>query len=144
VHLTADRKRNRKERSIIWTTKAPPTSRAGPQDIYTKPQKISNKAKAAKSHADLWSLFFTADMQTKICTNTNMKIQEDIIKKGLTEHDIAQMSHIKPIDEVDVISTSYQGTIFEEIRRWVGISAKAILFGIRKSKENNEENAQQK
>jgi hypothetical protein len=26
----------------------------------------------------------------------------------------------------------------------VGISAKAILFGIRKSKENNEENAQQK
>jgi hypothetical protein len=30
VHLTADRKRNRMKRSIVWTTKAPPTTRAGP------------------------------------------------------------------------------------------------------------------
>jgi hypothetical protein len=100
VHLTADRKRNRKERSIVWTTKAPPTTRAGPENMYTKPQKISDKAKAAKSHADLWSLFFTAEMQTKICTYTNRKIQEDIIKKQLTLQDIVQMSHIKPLDEV--------------------------------------------
>jgi hypothetical protein len=39
-------------------------------------------------------------MQTKICTYTNRKIQEDIIKKRLTLQDITQISLIKPLDEV--------------------------------------------
>ena len=65
VKVTADKKRQRKERKMVWTTKAPPTARLGPQDIMTKPQGISEQAKSAKSHADLFRLFFNREMQTK-------------------------------------------------------------------------------
>lgn len=107
VHVTADKKRKRKERKIVWTTKAPPTAHLGPQDIMSKPGSICAKAQAAKSHVDLWSLFFTPEMVTKICAYTNTKIEEDIVKKGFTKEDLATKSHIKPIDEVKVIPVRY-------------------------------------
>jgi hypothetical protein len=72
----------------------------------TKPEAISNKAKDARSHVDLWSLFFTPEMQAKICIYTNTKIEETIAKKGYTKEDIVTKSHIKPVDEVKGIKNN--------------------------------------
>jgi hypothetical protein len=55
----------------------------------------------------LWSLFFTPEMQAKICTYTNTKIEEDIAKKGYTQEDLASKSHIKPTDEVNIIISCF-------------------------------------
>jgi uncharacterized MAPEG superfamily protein len=100
VKVTADKKRKRKERNIVWTTKAPPTARRGPLDIMSKPQGLSDKSKAAKTNGDLFELCFTAEMITKICTYTNVKIQEDLAEKAYTKEELRKKSHIKPVDEV--------------------------------------------
>jgi hypothetical protein len=115
VHVAADKKRKRKERKIVWTTKAPHSARLGPQDIMGKPEGISDKAKAATSHADLWELFFTPEMQAKIVAYTNTKIQEDISKKAYTKEDLRRKSHIKPTDEVWLLRT--YSTVYRNIFR---------------------------
>jgi hypothetical protein len=128
VNLTADRKRKRKERTIVWTTKAPPTARLGPQDIMSKPETISDKAKDAKNHLDLWSLFVTPEMQAKICTYTNTKIEEDIAKKGYTQEDLASKAHIKPIDKVKVEYIGKMLYIWQNIAKYLCYFSEISIF----------------
>jgi hypothetical protein len=66
VHLTADRARERPPRTVEWTTQVPPTARLGPENIMTKPQKLSAEAEAAVTEMDFWSLFFTQEVVSVI------------------------------------------------------------------------------
>ena len=59
MKISADRKRKRPAKTIVWTTHPPPAARAAPQDIMTKRRRISDEALAAESEKDFFSLFFT-------------------------------------------------------------------------------------
>jgi hypothetical protein len=60
MKITADRKRKRPPREIVWTTHPPPsTRRVAPHNIRTKKRRISDEAQAAVTEEDFWSLFIT-------------------------------------------------------------------------------------
>ena len=60
MKITADRKRKRPPREIVWTTHPPPsTRRVAPHNIRTKRRRISDEAQAAVTEEDFWSLFIT-------------------------------------------------------------------------------------
>jgi hypothetical protein len=62
--MTADRSRSRPARTIEWTTQAPPTARISPENIMTKPQKISREAEAAETELDFWEVFFRKEVSS--------------------------------------------------------------------------------
>jgi hypothetical protein len=59
ITITADRKRGRTSKQLVWTTCPPVTARIGPENIMTKPEKLSAEAEVAETEGDIWSLFFT-------------------------------------------------------------------------------------
>jgi hypothetical protein len=101
ISITADRKRNRPAKKVVWTTQAPPTSRRRPEDIMTKASKMSDEATAAETEVDFWSLFFTQEMVTLIVSATNDKIEEDFVKKAYTDEYLKKAPHIDYVDEVN-------------------------------------------
>ncbi len=103
VTVTADRQRNRPKRTQSWTTKVPPTRRRGPEDIMHKPEQLSPEAQEAKTAADIWGLFFSDTMMSKMVKYTNDKIQETLDKKQLTLEQIRKAPHLKPVDMVSTV-----------------------------------------
>jgi hypothetical protein len=66
ITITADRKRGRASRQLVWSTRPPATTKLGAENIMTKPEKLSAEAAAAETEGDLWSLFFTPEVEAVI------------------------------------------------------------------------------
>jgi hypothetical protein len=100
VKITADKKRNRAARELTWTTERPPPSKRGPENIMTKPEKISDEAADALTEGDLWSLFFTEPLMDKIVEATNQKIGEEMTEQGYSRERMAKSPYICETDKV--------------------------------------------
>jgi hypothetical protein len=100
IRITADKKRDRPSREITWTTKAPATRKRGPEDIMSKPEKISDEALAAQSAGDMWSIFFTEEMLRIIVDCTNEKIEESFLKNDYSEERLRKSPYIAQTDMV--------------------------------------------
>jgi hypothetical protein len=99
--MTKDKKLGRPAKDVIWTNKAPPAARkAPPVDILNTGEELSRQAKAAKTLAELWDLFFTPSMQEKMVRYTNDKIQETIVKKKEAKADFRKLPYVKLVDLV--------------------------------------------
>jgi hypothetical protein len=100
IHITGDNKRKRPARDLTWTTVIPPNRRRGPEDIMSKPQKMSVEAEAATTEGDLWSLFFTSEMLRKIVEATNDKIEHEFLSKDYSDERMKKSPYIATTDEV--------------------------------------------
>jgi hypothetical protein len=100
IRITADRKRDRPSRDLTWTTKAPESRKRGPEDIMSKPEKISNEALAAQSAGDFWSLFFTEDLLRCVVNSTNEKIEESFLKNDYSDERLRKSPYIAQTDAV--------------------------------------------
>jgi hypothetical protein len=103
IRITADKKRGRPSRELIWTTKAPGTRKRGPEDIMSKPERISDEALAAQSVGDFWSLFVTDEMLHTIVEATNEKIEESFLKNGYSEERLRKSPYIVQTDAVNFL-----------------------------------------
>jgi hypothetical protein len=68
-----------------------------------KPEQLSPEAQEAKTAADIWGLFFSDTMMSKMVKYTNDKIQETLDKKQLTLEQIRKAPHLKPVDMVSTV-----------------------------------------
>jgi hypothetical protein len=98
--MTGDKKRNRPAREVTWSTKQPVSRRRGPEDIMTKPEKLSPTAAVASTEDELWGLFFTDEMLNKIVQYTNDSITEDIENLRYTAERMKLSPYIKLVDKV--------------------------------------------
>jgi hypothetical protein len=100
--MTADRQRGKGPSEVHWTTKTPSSRKRGPEDIMSRPEKISAEAEAAKTTADIWELFITPEMVTNITRWTNQKILEDMDEHQYSRDKLLKCPYLKTVDEVDV------------------------------------------
>lgn len=100
IRITADKKRDRPSRDLTWTTKAPESRKRAPEDIMSKPEKISAEALAAQSAGDFWSLFFTEELLGCIVDSTNEKIEESFLKNDYSDERIRKSPYISQTDAV--------------------------------------------
>lgn len=128
MKVTADRQRNRPARDIKWSTKPPPTRRRGPQDITSKPEKISAEAEAAETTADFWSLFFPSAIIDKIVEYTNEKIVEYLERSQYTDDQLRKKPHVKTLDQVELLVTWFGNGNFFIFFYTIGKCSFIIIF----------------
>jgi hypothetical protein len=128
MKVTADRQRNRPARDIKWSTKPPPTRRRGPQDITSKPEKISAEAEAAETTADFWSLFFPSAIIDKIVEYTNEKIVEYLERSQYTDDQLLKKPHVKTLDQVELLVTWFGNGNFFIFFYTIGKCSFIIIF----------------
>ena len=60
MKITADRKRKRGPKEVVWDTHPPPpTRRVATHNVMRKRRRISDEAQEAVTEEDFWSLFIT-------------------------------------------------------------------------------------
>jgi hypothetical protein len=68
----------------------------------SKAEELSDKAKAAKTTEDIWSLFFTDAILDTIVQCTNQKIDEDILRANYSREDLLKQTYIRHLDKVSL------------------------------------------
>jgi hypothetical protein len=58
LKIPGNKKDGTRPHEVVWSTHPPPTTRLGPENIMSKPRKLSEEAAAAETPAEMWSLFF--------------------------------------------------------------------------------------
>lgn len=100
MKMTGDRARGIAPKTITWTTQPRPPRRIGPENIMSKPRKLSEEAAAASSPLELWELYWTDEMLDIIVTHTNEKIAEELLEKDLTEEQLQKSPYLRLVDKV--------------------------------------------
>lgn len=102
--MTGDKEWGTRTRSVTWTNKPPPPRKLGPENIMTKPRRLSREAQEADTTLELWKLFFTEKMLDLIVERTNQKIEEDLANTERTAEFLKKSPHLKPVDKVNYLS----------------------------------------
>ena len=58
IKIPANKKDGTPAQEVVWSTRPPPTTRLAPENIMSKPRKLSEAAAAAETPVEMWSLFF--------------------------------------------------------------------------------------
>jgi hypothetical protein len=85
---------------MTWTTKAPVMTKQGPENIMSKPERLSKEALAAETAGDFWSLFFTDELLRILVDSTNEKIEEAFLKNSYSDERLRTSPYISQTDEV--------------------------------------------
>jgi hypothetical protein len=98
--MTKDVVQSRPARDVYWINRPSRPRKAPPEDIMHRGEELSDKAKAAKTPAELWDLFFTPSMQDKLVRYTNDKIQKTIVRMKEEDKDFRTLTYVKLVDLV--------------------------------------------
>lgn len=75
-------------------------TKQGPENIMSKPERLSKEALAAETAGDFWSLFFTDELLRILVDSTNEKIEEAFLKNSYSDERLRTSPYISQTDEV--------------------------------------------